>query len=160
MSGEGDGPEDVLPNAGEETSLTRLPVVERQAGALAWLPGEPLRFVLVTSRRTRRWVFPKGGIEEGHTAPETAAREALEEAGVVGRAAPRPIGSFRSEKIRPPHVWALQVDLFPLAVDEVCDEWPESAQRLRRFVTLDEARDLLADPEMLALAELFAAGQG
>lgn len=142
---------------GADEPLARLAKIERQAAALAWLPGEPLRFVLVTSRRTRRWVFPKGGIEDGHSAPETAAREALEEAGVVGRAAPEPVGSFRGEKTRPPHVWTLEVDVFPLVIDEVREDWPESGQRTRRFVTIAEARQLLSDPAMLAVAERFAA---
>ncbi len=140
-------------------TLTRLATVERQAGALAWLPGEPVRFVLVTSRRTRRWVFPKGGIEDGHTAPETAAREAFEEAGVIGRAAPEPVGSFLSEKIRLPHVWTLEVEIFPLAVEEVRDDWPEAGQRDRRFVTLAEARALLSDPAMVAIVERFSAAR-
>jgi len=67
--------------------------VESQAGALAYLPeADPLRFVVVTSRRTGRWVFPKGGVDPGMTAPEAARREALEEAGVIGRVADRAIG--------------------------------------------------------------------
>ena len=139
--------------------LTRLARVERQAAALAWLPGEPLRLVLVTSRRTRRWVFPKGSIERGYTGPETAAREALEEAGVLGRAEAQPVGRFRSQKVRPPHVWKLEVDVYPLAVEEIWDDWREAHQRTRRFATLEETRELLTDPAMVAIAERFAAGR-
>lgn len=145
----------------EMAGLTLLPGVQRQAGALAWLPEtRPLRFVLVTSRRTGRWVFPKGSIDEGLTPGEAAAREACEEAGVLGRAAIEPIGRYSAFKIRPPNVWALEVDLYPLRIERVLDDWPEMRQRRRSFVNLAEARQMLEDPEMVALAERLAAAQG
>jgi 8-oxo-dGTP pyrophosphatase MutT (NUDIX family) len=38
------------------------------------------RFLLVTSRRQpNRWIFPKGGIEDGEEPTEAAEREAWEE---------------------------------------------------------------------------------
>lgn len=133
-----------------------LPFLRRQVGALAWLPGEPLRFVLVTSRRTGRWVFPKGSIDEGMTATAAAAREAMEEAGVIGRPEPVPVGSFRTVKIRAPFAWPIEVTIYPLRIDTVLDDWPEARQRDRRFVTLAEAGRLLTDPAMLAIAGRFA----
>ena len=46
---------------------------------------EPL-FLLVKARRDPRvWIFPKGHVEDGETAEQTALRETEEEAGVVGR---------------------------------------------------------------------------
>ncbi|HET7410621.1 MAG TPA: NUDIX hydrolase [Paracoccaceae bacterium] len=150
MSGGGDDP----PVDGRDMPPKDLPV-ERQAAALAWLP-QPLRFVLVTSRRTRRWIFPKGGIEDGLDGPATAVREAWEEAGVIGPAESSSIGSYRSRKVRPPRAWALEIDVFPVAVREIRDHWPESSERARRFVTVEEARTLLRDPEMLRIAERFA----
>lgn len=129
--------------------------VERQAAALAWLP-DPLRFVLVTSRRRRRWIFPKGGIAKGFDGPATAEREAWEEAGVIGTAEADPVGCFRSRKIRPPKAWTLEIDVFALAVREVRDDWPESAERIRRLVTVEEARALLRDAEMRRIAERLA----
>ncbi|GAA6010218.1 hypothetical protein JCM10207_005672 [Rhodosporidiobolus poonsookiae] len=45
-------------------------------------PSEPV-FLLVSSRKKdNRYVFPKGGIEQGETAAEAAEREAWEEAGL------------------------------------------------------------------------------
>jgi 8-oxo-dGTP pyrophosphatase MutT (NUDIX family) len=47
---------------------------------------DAVRFLLVTAKnQTREWVLPKGHIEEGESAPETAAREVLEESGVKAR---------------------------------------------------------------------------
>jgi 8-oxo-dGTP pyrophosphatase MutT (NUDIX family) len=138
----------------------RLPFLWRQVGALAWLPeSDPLRFVLVTSRRTGRWVFPKGSVDAGMTPPAAAAREALEEAGVTGEPEPQPLGSFRTMKIRPPFAWPIEVAIYSMRIDEVLDDWPEGRQRRRRFVTLAEAGRLLNDPAMLAIAERFAASR-
>ena len=39
--------------------------------------------LLITSRKTDAWVFPKGGWETDETEVEAAAREVLEEGGVV-----------------------------------------------------------------------------
>ncbi|MEM0990802.1 MAG: NUDIX domain-containing protein [Pseudomonadota bacterium] len=138
------------------TGLRYAHGVDQQAGVLAYFPeAEPVRIAIVTSRRTRRWVFPKGSIDAGMTAPEAAAQEAFEEAGVIGRISTDPIGAYRVAKIRPPLIWTVEVTLYPLVVDEVLDVWIEADQRERRFVTLDEAAELQADPDMLALASHF-----
>lgn len=128
--------------------------VDAQAGVVAWLPDtKPLKFCLVTSRRTGRWVFPKGGVESGMTPIEAAAQEALEEAGVVGEVGAQPIGRYRVPKIRPPLIWTIDVSLYPMRIEEVLDIWIEADQRRRRFVTLREAQALLTEPEMVKVAE-------
>ena len=43
--------------------------------------GNPL-FLLVCSKRSGRWGFPKGHIEDGETETDTAKREIFEEAGI------------------------------------------------------------------------------
>ena len=141
----------------DDPSLLRYVAgTDNQAGVLAWLPGtDPVRFAVVTSRRTGRWVFPKGNIDPGMTAQDAAAQEALEEAGLVGTVDAEPIGQYRTPKIRPPLIWTIEVTLYPMRIDEVLDKWIEIKQRKRRFVTLDEARELLNDPDMLDLAGRF-----
>jgi 8-oxo-dGTP pyrophosphatase MutT (NUDIX family) len=50
------------------------------------LTGEGPRYLLVEASGTRnRWVFPKGHVEKGETAADTALREVTEEAGVRAR---------------------------------------------------------------------------
>jgi len=44
-----------------------------------------IEFLLVQTRGTRRWIFPKGSAEPGLTHAQAAAIEAFEEAGVHGR---------------------------------------------------------------------------
>ena len=119
----------------------RLPILGHQVGALAWLPEtDPVRFALVTTRRTERWVFPKGWVDPGVAPPEAAAREAFEEAGVRGTVDPVAVGTFRTAKVRPPFAWPLEITLYPLRIERVLDRWPEAGQRQRRFVTLAEVR--------------------
>ncbi len=52
-----------------------------------------LEVMLITSRDTRRWIIPKGWPKHGLPPHATAAEEAFEEAGVVGKITERPIGS-------------------------------------------------------------------
>lgn len=141
--------------------LHYVPWVQHQAGVLAWLPGtDPVQFTIVTSRRTGRWVFPKGGVDDGMTPQEAAAQEAREEAGLLGEVKADPIGSYRSPKIRPPWIWTIEVTLFEMRIDKVLDEWLEIDQRTRHFVDLAKAQELLAEPEMVQLAEQFVRSRG
>src|SRR2546430_17264750 len=82
-------------NSSKTTAAKRV-----QYGALPYRLGAGLRpqFMLITSRETRRWVIPKGWPKKGTSPRHSAAREAFEEAGVVGAVAKRTIGSFQSEK--------------------------------------------------------------
>src|SRR5260221_5941699 len=54
--------------------------------------------MLVTSRETQRWIIPKGWPQRGRAPYDSAAREAFEEAGVVGAVGRRSVGSFPYEK--------------------------------------------------------------
>lgn len=65
----------------ETMAVARLATAERAAGALVYLPGRNT-FALRRSR-SGQLVLPKGHIEEGETAAETALREVLEETGLV-----------------------------------------------------------------------------
>lgn len=47
--------------------------------------GGKIEFLLVRTRGSRRWTFPKGSAEPGLTSAQAAALEAFEEAGVHGR---------------------------------------------------------------------------
>ena len=60
----------------------------RQAAAI---PVRAEAICLVTSTSGKRWVIPKGIIDPGMTAPQTALQETWEEAGLVGELEPRPV---------------------------------------------------------------------
>jgi 8-oxo-dGTP pyrophosphatase MutT (NUDIX family) len=124
----------------------------RQSGALPYSVVEGRVVVLlITSRRTGRWIFPKGDIEPGMTPWESAALEALEEAGVSGNIAQEPVGSYRSSASMDGSS-LVDVDLYPLRVDTQLGEWKEMDQRLRHWAVLPEARRLLNDRALSSLA--------
>src|ERR1700761_1534020 len=90
-----------------------------------------LRVLLLTSRETRRWIIPKGWPIRGMKPREVAAREAFEEAGLVGRiAGKRSIGSYHYTKLLKEHQeMVFRVKVLLLSVSRQVDEWPEKAQR-------------------------------
>lgn len=57
-----------------------------------------LEFLLVQTRRGGRWIFPKGGVEQGLTRSQSAALEALEEAGVHGSIEEAPFTQYAAQE--------------------------------------------------------------
>ena len=109
-----------------------MPITPRQAAAIPVLDG---RVCMVTSSNGRRWVFPKGQIDPGHTAGEAALIEAWEEAGLVGVLDPEPVGSYYYEKLgRDRHV-----TVFVMQVSAQKENWPEAAYRDREWLTVDRS---------------------
>lgn len=125
----------------------------KQYAALPWRAGASgVELLLVTSRRTRRWIIPKGWPMKGRTGPEAAAQEAWEEGGVRGVIAGTPLGIFGYVKHyadAPDRTCSVKV--FALAVAEVDDVWPEMAQRERRWMTPADAAAAVDEPELKAL---------
>ena len=109
----------------------------QQFGAIPYrtVDGE-IVFLMITSRRTRRWIFPKGGLIEGLSPTEIAAEEAFEEAGVRGTMGVRPVEHYRAKKSGPGGGTWLSSEMVPLEVDEQLDDWPEKGERRRQWVTL------------------------
>jgi 8-oxo-dGTP pyrophosphatase MutT (NUDIX family) len=104
-----------------------------QYGALPYRlsAGSRPQFMLITSRETRRWVIPKGWPKKGKSPRYSAAREAFEEAGVVGAVAKRTIGSFSYEKrLKNGGVVVCEVCVFPLEVRRQNKQWPEKRNAL------------------------------
>jgi 8-oxo-dGTP pyrophosphatase MutT (NUDIX family) len=110
-----------------------------------------MQVLLVTSRETRRWVLPKGWTEKCGPARQ-AEREAYEEAGIRGRIAEKPIGTYAYPKrLRDGATVTCKVDVFPLAVEELLEDWPEKAQRERRWFPLAEAASAVQEGSLGAL---------
>ena len=117
-----------------------------------------VRLLLITSRETRRWVIPKGNTMRGIPAHLAAAREAFEEAGIMGVACPSALGSYRYWKRgKDGRFKEASVEVFPLAVHTETDEWPESAERERRWFGLAEAAEAVEEAELKALIAAFKA---
>ncbi|MBF0422388.1 MAG: NUDIX hydrolase [Magnetococcales bacterium] len=102
-----------------------IPVVRR---------GGVIEVMLITSRKKKRWLVPKGIIEKNHTPASSAAKEALEEAGILGKPLSYSIGKYRYKK------WGgvCTVEVFVMFVDRELDKWLES-YRERRWYSLNKA---------------------
>jgi 8-oxo-dGTP pyrophosphatase MutT (NUDIX family) len=101
----------------------------------AAIPVRAGRICLVTSRGGNGLVVPKGCLEHGRTAEQIALQEAWEEAGLIGRLRPRPIGSYRYEKVGA----RFEVVMFLMDVTTVVKDWPESRRRSRHWLRPAEA---------------------
>jgi 8-oxo-dGTP pyrophosphatase MutT (NUDIX family) len=86
--------------------------------------------MLVTSRETGRWIIPKGWPIKRKTPHASAAREAREEAGVVGTVGRDPIGTYSYEKrLDSGVVVTCEVRVFPLEVKRQRKQWREKEER-------------------------------
>ncbi len=108
---------------------------------------------LVTSRTRGRWIIPKGFIEPHLTPWVSAAKEAFEEAGVLGEISASSIGSYVYDKSD----MRCKVDVYPLRVVQVADDWPEVLERERLWLPAEDAAAHADDAEVgemiLTLAE-------
>ena len=108
---------------------------------------EGLRYVLITNRRGL-WGFPKGLIEEALTPWDSAAKEAGEEAGIVGRIRREHHTVYRHRKwsgIQP-------VGMYLLQVDDLLESWDEDHLRGRTVLPYASARETLR-PELVPVLD-------
>jgi 8-oxo-dGTP pyrophosphatase MutT (NUDIX family) len=123
--------------------------VLHQYGALPFSISEEgeIRVLLVTTRGRRDWIIPKGWPIRDLTAAATAAREAYEEAGLVGSVVggDEPFGFYRYEKQRNSRKATIcEVSVFLFAVERQLRKWPERSQRETRWFKPAEASTLVA----------------
>lgn len=107
--------------------------------------GEP-QVMLITSRETGRWVIPKGWPEKKVKPYDLAAREAYEEAGLLGKVARKPLGSYRYEKqLSAKKAVSCVVHVYRLEVQQELDDWPEKGQRERCWMSPSQAALLVSE---------------
>jgi 8-oxo-dGTP pyrophosphatase MutT (NUDIX family) len=105
------------------------------------------QFMLITSRESRRWVIPKGWPQKGKSPQYSAAREAFEEAGVVGAVAKRAAGSFSYEKrLKNGGTVVCDVRVFPLEVSRQSKQWPEKQERVVKWLSASQAAEKVNEP--------------
>lgn len=141
-----------------KTARTEEQSERRQVAALPWsfMP-EGVMILMITSRDTGRWVIPKGGLMSGLTDAESAAQEALEEAGVIGRVGASAIGTYRYLKVlkrRAPR--PMLVSVYALEVTALLDDWQEIGQRVRHWMTPEEAAEAVDEPDLAQVILAFA----
>jgi 8-oxo-dGTP pyrophosphatase MutT (NUDIX family) len=105
-----------------------------------------LEFCLITTRTSQRWGFPKGWIHDHETVEHAALTEAKEEAGLTGEIVGEPLGRYSYRKAGSKR----NVIVMLMAVLDCDEEWKESHQRERRWVSAAEAQTILLERPDLA----------
>ena len=107
--------------------------------------------MLITSRKSDRWIIPKGYVEKGLSPAESAAKEAYEEAGLIGVVHHKAAGNYRYSKFGK----LFSVQVYPLFIETMLDEWDEMHDRQRKLVTPSEAFEMLRHEELKQIVADF-----
>jgi len=131
--------------------------VRTQFGALCWRQrDDEVQVLLVTSKRSHRWILPKGWPMHDVTPAQAALTEAWEEAGVVGNVKTICLGIFSYQKeLSDDSNLPCVVAVFPVKVKALEKSWPEKEQRQRKWYSLKQAADLVDEPELSAILKNF-----
>jgi hypothetical protein len=80
------------------------------------------------------------------------AGKASEEAGLVGQIEKRPIGRYRYDKrLKSDKMVPCVVDVYLLNVENELDDWPEKAERERRWMLPTQAAELVSEDDLANL---------
>lgn len=111
------------------------------------------RILLISSRDSGRWILPKGWPIDGLNAPDAALQEAWEEAGVKPANISRdPLGQYEYEKRMDGDVPVdVDVQVYRVDVDKLSDSYPEADERNRKWVTLEEAVEMVDEDSLKEL---------
>jgi 8-oxo-dGTP pyrophosphatase MutT (NUDIX family) len=129
-----------------------------QFAALCWRARRGrVEVLLVTARRSGRWIPPKGWPMRGLTPADAAAREAWEEAGAEGRTTDACLGvyTYYKKRLRLP----CAVAVYPLEVRRLARDWPERSERRRRWMSRAKAASQVSEPELARILTSFDPGR-
>jgi 8-oxo-dGTP pyrophosphatase MutT (NUDIX family) len=130
--------------------------VRTQFAALCYrVRNDKVQICIITSRRTKRWILPKGWPMHKQTPAQAAATEAWEEAGLTGKTYDRCLGVYTYQKMKNKQTFPVVTLVYPMRVTNVHSEWPEAHQRRRRWVSLKKAADKVAEPELKRIIASF-----
>jgi 8-oxo-dGTP pyrophosphatase MutT (NUDIX family) len=135
------------PQTAERRQVAALPFRRTAAGEI--------EILLVTSRETRRLIIPKGWPMKRLRDADAAAKEAYEEAGVIGKVKRKPIGDYFYWKRLERTFEFLKVDVYPLEVRDQRTDWPEKGARKWGWHNLDAAAALVSEPGLVSLLKAF-----
>jgi phosphohistidine phosphatase len=109
--------------------------------------------MLVAKKNKLKWGLPKGIVEPGMSSLQSAAKEAMEEAGVLGNIENKVLGMYQH------HKWGgvCDITIYPLQVEQCLDEaaW-ESNKRMRRWVFIDDVSDYIENDDIIDIVNVLA----
>jgi 8-oxo-dGTP pyrophosphatase MutT (NUDIX family) len=126
------------------SQLRKLCECEQVAAVCYRVRGTAIEFLLVRTRGSGRWTFPKGSAEPGLTHAQAAALEAFEEAGVHGRIEESPFARYYRNPIqgknRPSRSREERVAVNAYLCEVLRLSPPQEAKRDRTWFSAEEAR--------------------
>jgi 8-oxo-dGTP pyrophosphatase MutT (NUDIX family) len=131
------------------SQLRKLRQCEQVAAVCYRVRHESIEFLLVQTRGSGRWTFPKGSTEPGLTHAQAAAMEAFEEAGVHGRIEEASFARY-IRRARGSANCALKSGAEPVAVKAyLCEvlrlSVPKESNRNRTWFSIESARQRLKE---------------
>lgn len=109
-----------------------------------------LKVLLITSRDTGRWIFPKGWPERKMKPFQVAEMEAFEEAGVRGEIEQQEAVTYHYKKrLKNGRERPCLVKVFLLHVTEELDIWPECMQRQREWCSPGDGALRIGEAELV-----------
>ncbi len=141
----------------EKRILTQSGRLQQIAALVYRRDGGALRFLVITSRGSGRWIIPKGWPQVGRTLAETALREAYEEAGVRGAVWPEPVGDYSYSKtdLPPGQLNHFTVAVYAVEFSDQEKNWPERDQRVCEWVSPEEAARRVDEDELRQILRGF-----
>jgi 8-oxo-dGTP pyrophosphatase MutT (NUDIX family) len=136
------------------SQLRKLRDCEQVAAVCYRMRRGTVEFLLIQTRGSGRWTFPKGSTEPGLTHAQAAAMEAFEEAGVHGRIEEVSFASY-SRQQRDRTKGLVKNDPEPVAVKAyLCQVFrlsvPKESNRNRTWFFFEEARESLKEGRNVA----------
>jgi 8-oxo-dGTP pyrophosphatase MutT (NUDIX family) len=124
--------------------------VFKQSGVIPYRIREgKVEILLVTSSSRKNWIVPKGWIEPFMSSAESAAKEAREEAGILGNLLAPAIGTYEERKLG----FTYSVEIFLMRVETVLEDWAEASKRNRQWYSLSKASDRVKKAELKQMLE-------
>lgn len=108
------------------------------------------KILLITSRSKNKWIIPKGIIEPELSPQKSAAKEALEEAGVVGKVDAGIIATYKYKK------WGgiCEVQVYAMRVNEILNEWEEDF-RNRKWIDPNNFEKFVKNNNLIKVLNKF-----
>ncbi len=107
-----------------------------------------VKILIITSSNKKHWIVPKGVIDIGLSAQASAAKEAFEEAGILGRVGDTLLGTYRYEK------WGADciIKVYPMEVLDVINKQKRlEPDRQRIWITAEQAPLYLKQKALLSM---------
>jgi 8-oxo-dGTP pyrophosphatase MutT (NUDIX family) len=134
----------------------KISKILQQSGVIPYrVHNENIEILLITTRDRQNWVIPKGGICKGMSPPASAAKEAWEEAGIIGQVDINKLGAYKYRK----RGKIYQVHMYLLLVDMLSEEYPEAGQRQREWLDISIAIQLVKQNSLKRILKVFLQSQ-